>query len=194
MSYSNSVTLTSLEGGAWPPVTARLWMLWTVVGTGQGSGPQQLEQGSDSLASAGSFPFSFPLGPDFSNASKGIGVSLQDTPRVANDTGWWFRSGRFDGPLPTGPIEVVLLAPTELTRTDFAAALPTIPMAMSFTRRITFLSVISGSELVVTAAGTTTELGLPLRSPAGLSLCWLLPPVSPFPSTSLRSNSHIRPS
>lgn len=162
MSYSNSVTLTSLEGGAWSPVTARLWMLWTVVGTGQGSGPQQLEQGSDSLASTGSFPFSFPLGPDFSNVSKGIGVSLQDTPRVANDTGWWFRSGRFDGPLPVGPIEVVLLAPLGLTRADFAAALPTIPMAMSPTRRITFLTVISGTELVVTTAGTTTELGAPV--------------------------------
>lgn len=162
MSYGNSVSLTSLEGGAWPPVTARLWMLSTVVGTGQGSGPQQLEQGSDSLTSAGSFPFSFPLGPDFSNVSKGIGVSLQDSPRVANDTGWWFRSGRFDGPLPTGPIEVVLLAPTDLTRADFAAALPTIPLAMSATRTITFLTVISGTELVVTAAGTTTELGAPV--------------------------------
>jgi len=93
----------------------------------------------------------------------GIGVSLQDTPRIANDSGWWFRSGQLSGALPTDPIEVVLLAPVGLTRADFAAALPALPVAMSSSSTVTFLSVISGSFLVVTAAGTTTEaLGVPV--------------------------------
>ena len=163
MSYANTVNLITMEGGSWPPVTARLWMLWTVLGQGSGSGPQQQEEGSDAVASTNSFPFSFALGPSFSDVSRGIGVSLQDTPRVANDTGWWFRSGRFEAALPTAPIEVVLLSPIAVSRADFAAALPPLPITMSPTRRITFLSVISGTELVATAAGTTTEaLGVPI--------------------------------
>jgi hypothetical protein len=156
--YANTVTLTSLEGGTWPPVTARLWMLVTLPPP---LGTNQTDRGSDSVTSASSFPFSFSLGPSFPGA--GIGISLQDTPRVANDSGWWFRSGQLSGALPTDPIEVVLLAPVGLTRADFAAALPTLPIAMSSSRAITFLSVISGSFLVVTAAGTTTEaLGVPV--------------------------------
>jgi hypothetical protein len=152
MSYTNTVTLTSLEGGAWPPVTARLWMLVTLPPP---LGTDQIERGTDSVTASNSFTFSFALGPSFSGA--GIGVSLQDTPRVANDSGWWFRSGEFSGALPTERIDVVLLAPVGLTRADFAAALPALPIAMSSSRTITFLSVISGSFLVVTAAGTTTE-------------------------------------
>jgi len=156
LSYTNKVTLTSLEGGAWPPVTARLWMLVALP-----LGTNQIDRGSDSVASGNSFSFSFSLGPSFPGA--GIGISLQDTPRVANDSGWWFRSGDFSGALPTDPIDVVLLAPVGLTRADFAAALPALPLAMSSSRTVTFLTVISGSFLVVTAAGTTTEaLGVPV--------------------------------
>lgn len=156
MSYANKVSLTSLEGGTWPPVTARLWMLVSLPPL-----INQIERGSDSVASGSSFSFSFPLGPSFPGA--GIGVSLQDAPRVANGSGWWFRSGQLSGALPTDSIDVVLLAPVGLTRADFAGALPALPIAMSSSRMVTFLSVISGSFLVVTAAGTTTEaLGVPV--------------------------------
>src|SRR5207253_265745 len=123
MAYSNTVTLMSLEGGAWPPVTARLWMLWTALGTGTGSGPMRSEEGSDAVSSAQSFSFSFAKTADFSAASRDVGLSLQDTAAVSHDGGWWFRSGGFPGPLPAAPLEVVLLAPLALTRTtDFAAA------------------------------------------------------------------------
>ena len=168
MSYSNTATLINMPGGAWPPVTARLWQLWTVLGTGSGTssgtGPQAMEQGTNSPTSAGTFSFTFPLGPSFSSVSRGIGVSLQDTARVGNNSGWWFRSGRFETDLPSGPIEVVLLPAIDLTRADFAAALPRIPIAMSPARNITFLSVTSGTDILnVTIAGVTTELGVPVR-------------------------------
>jgi hypothetical protein len=102
MPYSNTVNLISIEGGTWPQVAARLWMLWTVVGTGTGTGRQQVQQGSDTVRSAGTFTFSFPHGPDFLGVSRSVGPSLQDAGRVAADDGWWFRSGGFDT-LPTAP-------------------------------------------------------------------------------------------
>jgi hypothetical protein len=159
MAYSNTVTLLSLEGGAWPPVTARLWMLWTAVGTGTGSGHLRSEEGSDAVSSAPSFSFNFAKTADFSSAARDVGLSLQDTAAVPHDGGWWFRSGGFPGPLPAAPLEVVLLAPLALTRTtDFAAALPPLPITMSPARTITFFSVITGEDMVVaTIAGTTTE-------------------------------------
>jgi hypothetical protein len=163
MPYSNTVTLVPMEGGAWPPVTARLWMLWSVVGTGSGTGPVQSEEGTDGFNSAQSFSFSFARDADFSYASRDAGLSLQDTPRITDDSGWWFRSGRFPGPLPAAPLEVVLLSPLTLTRTtDFAAALPPLPIAMSPLRTINFLSVITGSMIVATIGGTTTEGGVPV--------------------------------
>jgi hypothetical protein len=164
MPYSNSVTLLTLEGGAWPPVTARLWMVWTALGTGSGSGPLQSEEGTDSVSSAQSFSFSFAQGPSFASASRDVALTLQDPPRIPDDTGWWFRSGRFAGDLPAQPLEIVLLSPLQLTRaTDFAAALPALPITMSATRTITFFSVTTGSSLMVaTIAGTTTEAAVPV--------------------------------
>lgn len=168
MPYSNTVNLISIEGGTWPQVTARLWMLWTVVGTGTGTGRQQDEQGSDTVQSAGTFTFSFPLGPDFQSVSRSVGLSLQDPGRVASDDGWWFRSGSFDT-LPTGPIEVVLAAPVTRTPADLTAALPPLPMTVSPSTTITGPLTVTPQDnglILLTAVGTTTES---LPAPVGFT-------------------------
>ena len=169
MPYSNTVNVISIEGGSWPQVTARLWMLWTVVGTGTGTGRQQMEQGSDTVQSAGTFTFSFPLGPDFLSVSRSAGVSLQDAGRVASDDGWWFRSGSFDT-LPTGPIEVVLAGAVTRTPADLTAALPPLPMAVSGSTTITGPLTVTPQDngrILLTAVGTTTES--PLPAPVGFT-------------------------
>jgi hypothetical protein len=169
MPYSNTVNLLSIEGGTWPQVTARLWMLWSVVGTGTGTGRQQMEQGSDTVQSAGTFTFSFPLGPDFLSVSRSVGVSLQDAGRVASDDGWWFRSGSFDT-LPTGPIEVVLAGAVTRTPADLTAALPPLPMTVSAATTITGPLTVTPQDnglILLTAVGTTTEP--PLPAPVGFT-------------------------
>src|SRR5262249_38629805 len=139
MPYTNTVSLISMEGGAWPPVTARLWMMWDVLGSGSGTGPMQQDEGSDAVTSAATFTFSFAKDADFSYASRDVGLTLQDTPRVPDGGGWWFRSGRLPGALPATPLEVVLLSPLLLDRTtDFPAALPPLPIAMSSAGRHLF--------------------------------------------------------
>ena len=169
MPYSNTVNLLSIEGGTWPQVTARLWMLWTVVGTGTGTGRQQMEQGSDTVQSAGTFTFSFPLGPDFLSSSRSVGLSLQDPGRVASDDGWWFRSGSFDT-LPTDPIEVVLAAAVTRTPADLTAALPPLPLTVSASTTITGPLTVTPQDnglILLTAVGTTTEP--PLPAPVGFT-------------------------
>jgi hypothetical protein len=169
MPYSNTVNLISIEGGSWPQVTARLWMLWSVVGTGTGTGRQQMEQGSDTVQSAGTFTFSFPLGPDFLSVSRSVGLSLQDAGRVAADDGWWFRSGGFDT-LPTGPIEVVLAGAVTRTPADLTAALPPLPLTVSAATTITGPLTVTPQDnglILLTAVGTTTEP--PLAAPVGFT-------------------------
>lgn len=159
MPYANSATLISIEGGSFPQVTAKLWMLWTVVGSGSGTGRQQMDMESVALQSGATFSFSFNQGPSNEAVSRGIGLSLQDTGLASRDMGWWFRSGRFEGPLPTEPIEIVLSSPVALTPADLTASMPTVPFNVSGATTITSLSVTPADDgtIAVAAAGTTTE-------------------------------------
>jgi len=180
--YSTSVKVWNLEGGSAVAVTARLWMLWTVLGTGSGSGPQQMDQGDDPHTGVlSSLTISFAEGPSFQNVSpdRGIGVSLQDTALMGMDTGWWFRSGRFDPSLPTDSIEVILAPATNITPAQIATMLPTTPfMADSGTStNITALTValsdpaagsgFNGGFITLTATGTTQPS--PLPTPVGFT-------------------------
>lgn len=177
MAYSNTVTVISLEGGTWPSVTTRLWMLWTTVG-GPSSGPQQMEQDSIEMQSAGSFVITSNLGPSNADVSRGIGLSLQDTNRVAKDEGWWFRSGRFEGDLPTDPIEIVLASPLDILAADVPALLPTPPFPIDGQTDVTSLSVtLAQGGLDFTAVGTTTKTGVVIGFTYGGRLI-----LSPSPS------------
>ena len=161
MPYSNTVTLLSIEGGTFPQVTARLWMLWTVVGTGTGSGPRQSEQESVTLQSSGTFTLSFNLGPSNSAVSRGIGLSLQDPNQVSSDAGWWFRSGRFEDALSTEPIEIVLAAPQEILASDLPSLLPSPPFSVDADTDVTeFTATLAQGGIDFTATGTTRKTGV----------------------------------
>jgi hypothetical protein len=169
LAYSNTVTLMSLEGGAFPMVAARLWELWSVLGSGSGSGRQQSEMERLDVQSASSFTMSFNRGPSNSSNSRGIGVSLQDPGRVATDMGWWFRSGRFEADLPTDPIEVVLSAPILTTAAGLTASLPAVPLVVSPATTITSIAAnpTAAGMIDLTATGTTQES--PLPAPVGFT-------------------------
>ena len=164
MPYSNSVTFWNTEGGQpTSPVSPRLWQIWSTYGPG--GGWNQQEEGRDDIQvdAAGQTPqtFSFPLGPDFQSVSREIGVSIQDTPQVANDQGWLFRSGMFDT-LPTDPIEVVA-ARTLINQTDLDAMLPAVPLTVDTSTTITAITaMIASNGIDVTATGTSTQLPAPV--------------------------------
>lgn len=161
MPYSTTVDVISLEGGNFPPATGRIWMLWSVVGSGSGTGPQQLEQGSDSVQpTASSFPLSFVNGPDNAYSSRQIGLTIQDTNRVADDTGWWFRSGNLEV-LPSQNIEIVLANVVDFTQADLDSSLPPMPMAVDASTTITSVTAMLQSDgfIGLVANGNTTSAG-----------------------------------
>lgn len=161
MAYSTSVTVIVVPGGAWPQVTARLWMLWTVVGSGSGTGPQQSELESvTQQLSTGTFPIAFNGGPDNSVYSRSIGLSLQDAGMVATDRGWWFRSGSFDT-LPAEPIEIVIGDPTVIPAADLPTLLPSPPFAVDSDTTVTSLAAsLAAGGIDFTASGTTSKTGV----------------------------------
>jgi hypothetical protein len=164
MPYSNSVTFWNTEGGATTsPVTARLWQIWST--HGPGGGWNQQDQGLDDIqaASDGQTPatYSFPLGPDFQSVSRSIGLSFQDTPQVANDRGWLFRSGMFDT-LPTDPVEIVA-ARTLINQGTLDSMLPAVPITVDTSTTITALTaMIASGGIDVSATGTSTQLPAPV--------------------------------
>lgn len=161
MPYSTTVDVINLEGGAFPSATSRIWMLWSVVGTGSGTGPQQSDEGDITVQTTSSqFSISFVRGPDFTYASRQIGLSIQDTNRVANETGWWFRSGNLET-LPNQSIEVVLANAVDITQAEVDAALPAMPMSVSAGTTITSATAMLAADgfIDLVANGTTTEAG-----------------------------------
>lgn len=165
MPYSNATTFWNTDGGdPTSPVSARLWQIWSTVG-GPGAGWNQQEEGRDDIQvdASGQTPqtFSFALGPDFQSVSREIGLSLQDTPGVAGDRGWLFRSGMFDT-LPTDQIEVVA-ARTLINQTDLDGMLPAVPLTVDASTTITAITaMIASGGVDFTATGTSTQLPAPV--------------------------------
>ncbi len=161
MAYATNVTLLDLEGGATiPPASARLWMLWTEVGGPQAVDRQDEYDRQDLSQTGTTFPVAFPVrGPSVVEMpNRSIGISLQDLGRVAQDEGFWFRSGRFDT-LPAAPIEVVLAPPTDVPATDLTSGL-TFPI-VSGSETITGVTLTPGTpagQIGFTATGTTTRV------------------------------------
>lgn len=163
MPYSTTVDVIDLEGGAYPSATGSIWMLWTVLNTGGGgpTGPQQQNQGDDTVQTTGSsFPLSFAQGPDNNYSSRQIGISIQDTNRVAGMTGWWFRSGSL-AVLPSQNIEVVLANAVDFTQAELDASLPPMPMTVNAQTSITSVTAMLRADgfIDLVANGTTTAAG-----------------------------------
>jgi hypothetical protein len=73
MSYTNSVTFLDTDGGN-GEITVRVWMLWTVIGSGSGTGNQQQEtdlmDGTINTGGSVPMPINFIRDADFSSAFK----------------------------------------------------------------------------------------------------------------------------
>ena len=165
MPYSNTVTFWNTDGGdPTSPVSAQLWQIWSTVG-GPGAGWNQQDEGRDDIQvdSSGQTPqtFSFFLGPDFQSVSREVGLSLQDTPQVANNRGWLFRSGMWET-LPTDPIEVVA-ARVLINQADLDAMLPAVPLTVDASTTITAITaMIASGGIDFSATGTSTQLPAPV--------------------------------
>ena len=186
MPYATTVTVFDTEGGTSPTVdiTARVWMLWYVAGTGTGTGNMHLEQGLAQGLSrkdgSTELPMSFPGPTDFSSASRSIGISIQDTNRVANNTGWLFRSGEFPttlpAPFPTAPTGIeVVTASRSFTSADLAGMLPALPITVdagttTIIMGVTITPATDGLDLVVTGSTMATGALMTITVTGHLSL------------------------
>ena len=167
MPYTTTVTALDTEGGpATIPVTARLWMLWHVLDTGAGgaTGNMQDERESQELQLPISLTnpatISFNQDANFTSVSRMVGLSIQDTNRVANDTGWLFRSGLFADSLPTDPIEIVA-SRIDVLAADLPSMLPAVPMAIDSQTSLTGLTATLAQDGIdFSATGTTTKTGV----------------------------------
>jgi hypothetical protein len=173
VSYATSVTFLDTAGGSsvTTSVTARLWMLWTEVGGSQAVHRKQ-EEGTTTfdLNKGGSSASTVEFNRDgsFTELSRSVGLSIQDTNRVVTDTGWLFRSGRYED-LPTDPIEVIG-AFVSIPATDLASLMPTPPFSVDSSTTITSLSASYGAGtsgpppvpggIDFSATGTTTKTGV----------------------------------
>lgn len=151
MPYSTTVTLLDIEGGPLNlNATATVWMLWTTVGgpaavnNKQDEGASQVMLKKDLTSPA---TISFPGPADFSYASRGVGLSIQDTNRLGAGDGWLFRSGEFPTTLPADTIEIVT-GNTTILPADVPGMLPTVPFTAD-----------AGTTTVVTALTATLAQG-----------------------------------
>jgi hypothetical protein len=163
MSYSNTVAVLDMEGGTLTmPVTARLWMVMADSQQEEGSTDITVKRDDTSPVS-----FSFTHDGSFANVSRSVGLSVQDTGRVASDTGWLFRSGIYNTDLPTTPIEVVTADRTILPA-ELSSMLPAVPFTVDPSTTATAITATiapastspprpGGVDLVIT--GTTTKGG-----------------------------------
>lgn len=169
MAYSTTVDIVNLEGGNYPSLTARLWMLWTVIGSGSNAGPQQQPQEDLTIQTTSDKTIlSFNQGPDNSYALRQIGLSIQDSNRVDSETGWWFRSGRMET-LPQEPIEVVLVNGVQMTQSEIDAALPPMPLQVDSATTVDSVNVALQDDgfISLTANGTTSAP--PLTGPVNFT-------------------------
>jgi hypothetical protein len=164
--YANTLTLIETEGGgaATLDATARIWMIWTDT-----AGDRQQEEGSvDFTAAIGSASsFSFPGPASFASVSRDVGLSIQATTGVSDDTGWLFRSGRSPTTLLTPPIEVVggaLTVPQSDIDARIAASVsPTDPMKVDDKTSISTVAATLGSGVLdLSASGGTSMTGSPI--------------------------------
>lgn len=189
MPYSTTITGLDLSSGV-ADVRVTAGYAFAVVG-GPHPGEQKqsevtLDITSNSFTSTTPVSFSYAgsLAPQPS-PSWFIALWIQEIPRIANDTGWLFRSGGFTTEPPTDPIEVILAPETLLGNAELAGAVGTLPITSGSTTITAVTLAIAGADISITAGGTDTSL------PAGVTFTYtatmelvpnssVLDPDSPF--------------
>ena len=163
MPYSTTISGLDFSGGM---SNIRIFAGYTfsVVGGG-GSAPLEVRQDEVTLDLT---PVQFQPGPNtFAFAGSLVPIPdptwftamwIQEIPRIANDTGWLFRSGRFTTDLPTDPVEVILAPEQLIGNPELAAAIGPLPMTQGSTTITSILLAVSGADVAVTATGSDTQL------------------------------------
>jgi len=163
MPYSTTITALDLSGGV-PDVRVTAGYTWTEVG-----GPQAIERKQDevnldvasnaflSTATPVVFSYAGSLAPPPSPAWY-IALWIQEVPRIANGSGWLFRSGRLTTEPPAEPIEVILAPEEFIGAAELAAAVGPLPNTADTTTITALTLAIAGADVGLTAVGTDSNL------------------------------------
>lgn len=163
MPYNATITALDFSGGV-PDVRVVAGYTWVEYG-----GPTAVEVRQDEVTLdvpsaaflSATTPVSFGYAGDLApppSSNWSIALWIQEIPRIANDTGWLFRSGLFTTEPPTDPIEVIL-APEELVGSaELAQAVGTLPITSGSTTITSIMLTVAGTDVALTATGTDTQL------------------------------------
>jgi hypothetical protein len=162
MAYSNTITALDFSSGV-GNVRVSAGYTWSVVGGP--SGPvDQKQEGVPSLdipsnifqPGPHTFAYARDLVPTPSQAWF-VALWIQEIPRIANDTGWLFRSGSFTTEPPTDPIEVIVAQESLIGATELAGAVA-VPVVSGSTTITAVTLTVAGQDIALTATGTDTGL------------------------------------
>lgn len=170
MPYSTTVSGLDLGGGVADVRVSAGYAYSVVAGANPGEQRQEevtLDIPSSSFSSTAPVPFSYAgsLAPQPS-PSWFIALWIQEIPRIANDTGWLFRSGRFTSEPPADPIEIILAPESLIGTAELAAAAGALPIVSGATTITAITLGISGAEISIVAMGSNTSL------PAGVTFTY----------------------
>jgi len=162
MAYNNTITALDFSSGVANVRVSAGWT-WTVVG-GPNGPVDEKQEGVPSLdipsnifqPGPHTFAYSNNLVPTPSPAWF-VALWIQEIPRIANDTGWLFRSGTFTTEPPTDPIEVIV-APQQLIGAAELAGAVTVPVVSGSTTITALTLSVVGADIALVATGTDTSL------------------------------------
>ena len=170
MPYSTTVSGLDLSSGV-PDVRVSAAYTWTEVG-----GPKAVERVQDEVtldipantflsSTPATFSYAGSLAPPPSPAWF-IALYIQEIPRIANGTGWLFRSGLFQTEPPEEPIEVILAPEQLIGAAELAGAVGPLPMTSGSLTITTLSLTVVGADVAIAATGTDTQL------PAGVTFAY----------------------
>lgn len=170
MAYSTTVTALDLSGGV-PAVRVSAGYTWTEVG-GPSSVERVQEQVSQDISSldfqrtAGTvFGYAGDLAPQPSPAWF-IALWVQEIPRIANGTGWLFRSGQMTTEPPALPVDMVLAPEQLIGAAELSSAIGSLPIVSGSTTITGLTLTVIGADIAIVAVGTDTGL------PAGVTFSY----------------------
>jgi len=171
MPYSTTISALDLSGGV-PDVRVSAGYTWTEVG-----GPSAVERKQESVTLdipsnqflSQTTPTVFSYGGNLApppSLAWFIALWIQEIPRIPNDSGWLFRSGRFETEPPAEPIEVILAPEQLIGNAELLNAVGSLPTTSSSTTITSLTLTVAGDDIAITAVGTDTNL------PAGVTFTY----------------------
>jgi hypothetical protein len=123
-----------------------------------------LDIDADTFKSTNPIPFSYagslapPPAPQWD-----IALWVQEIPRIASDSGWLFRSGAFQTEPSAEVVDIIVAPMTAIGAAELNTAIGTLPIISGSTTINAASTTVDGTDLLLSAAGTDTNL------PAGIS-------------------------